>query len=101
VFDRLITSGFDGTSEAAISLLQEIAQSHEMTPRRWTEPRMHQRQYDSHPLQKLPPGEWRSLGGYFDYSHWIDRDRFMELDRAIAASQHGQMFAIEADDGIF
>jgi len=39
------------------------------------------------PLEKLPEGPWRSLGGYFDYSTWADRDRFLELDRAIAAGQ--------------
>jgi hypothetical protein len=39
------------------------------------------------PLPKLAEGPWRSLGGYFDYSLWADRDRFLELDRAIAAGQ--------------
>jgi hypothetical protein len=39
------------------------------------------------PLPKLAAGPWRSLGGYFDYSSWSDRDRFLELDRAIAAGQ--------------
>lgn len=39
------------------------------------------------PLQKVADGPWRSLGGYFDYSLWPDRERFMELDRAIAAAQ--------------
>lgn len=37
------------------------------------------------PMPKLAAGPWRSLGGYFDYSLWPDRDRFLELDRAIAA----------------
>jgi len=27
---------------------------------------------------------WRSLGGFLDYEHWPDRDRFVELDAAIA-----------------
>ena len=39
------------------------------------------------PLEKVPEGPFRSLGGYFDYTHWADRERFMELDRAIAAGQ--------------
>jgi hypothetical protein len=39
------------------------------------------------PLPKLAAGPWRSLGGYFDYTHWADRDRFLELDKAIAANQ--------------
>lgn len=39
------------------------------------------------PMPKLAAGPWRSLGGYFDYSLWPDRDRFLELDRAIAIGQ--------------
>ncbi len=39
------------------------------------------------PLQKLAAGPWRSLGGYFDYSLWPDRERFLELDKAIASGQ--------------
>ena len=34
-------------------------------------------------LSELPPGPWRSLGGYLDYSIWADRERFLELDSAI------------------
>ena len=37
------------------------------------------------PLVKLTPGPWISLGGYLDYEGWADRERFLELDRAIAA----------------
>lgn len=29
---------------------------------------------------------WLSLGGHFDYVYWTDRDRFLELDKAIASS---------------
>jgi hypothetical protein len=29
------------------------------------------------PAKRSP---WRSLGGAFDYEHWEDRDRFVELD---------------------
>ena len=36
------------------------------------------------PAAKLPAGPWRSLGGYMDYSGWEDRERFLELDAAIA-----------------
>ena len=39
------------------------------------------------PIQKLAAGPWRSLGGYFDYSAWTDRERFRELDRAIAKAE--------------
>jgi hypothetical protein len=35
-------------------------------------------------LRRLPPGPWRSLGRYLDYTNWPERDRFLELDRAIA-----------------
>jgi hypothetical protein len=31
-------------------------------------------------LVKLPPGRFRSLGGYFNYDGWPDQQRFMELD---------------------
>ena len=34
-------------------------------------------------LRKLPPSPSRSLGGYLDYEGWPDRERFMELDRAL------------------
>src|SRR5580658_3414955 len=37
-------------------------------------------------LRKLPPGPFRSLGGYLDYEEWPDRERFMELDRALQHS---------------
>jgi len=37
--------------------------------------------------EKVAPGPWRSLGGYLDYTTWPDRKRFLELDRAIAASR--------------
>jgi hypothetical protein len=49
------------------------------------------------PLQKLEAGPWRSLGGYFDYSLWPERDRFLELDRAIAAGQDLRDAAIDRD----
>jgi hypothetical protein len=46
-------------------------------------------------LQELPPGTWRSLGKYLDYTNWADRERFIELDRAIQlAAQIGE----EADE---
>jgi len=36
------------------------------------------------PLSKVSAGPWISAGGYFDYSDWAARERFMELDKAIA-----------------
>ncbi len=38
------------------------------------------------PLSRLPPGAWRSLGRHLDYTNWADRERFLELDRAIRTS---------------
>jgi len=35
------------------------------------------------PLIKLPPGRFRSVGGYFSYEGWPDQQRFMELDEAL------------------
>lgn len=40
----------------------------------------------SQPLQKVAEGPWRSLGGCLDYTNWKDRERFLELDRAIASA---------------
>jgi hypothetical protein len=40
---------------------------------------------DEFSSSKLPPTQFRSLGGYLDYDGWEDRERFMELDRAIRA----------------
>ena len=37
------------------------------------------------PFQRLSGGPWQSLGGYFDYSQWAARERFVQLDKAIAA----------------
>lgn len=37
-------------------------------------------------LIRLPPGPWRSLGRRLDYTNWTDRERFLELDRAIQTS---------------
>ena len=42
------------------------------------------------PLKKLPPGRWRSLGGYLNYANWSERQRFLELDAAIEALQSSQ-----------
>jgi hypothetical protein len=36
------------------------------------------------PTKRSP---WRSMGGVFDYEHWADRDRFVELDFLILLSR--------------
>jgi len=55
----------------------------------------------SGPLQKLAAGPNRSLGGYFDYTHWKDRERFLELDRLIASGQTSHESEEEGDRQIF
>lgn len=44
------------------------------------------RERASSSLPQVAPGPWRSLGRYLDYTNWADRDRFVELDRAIEAN---------------
>jgi len=39
------------------------------------------------PVPRVAAGPWRSLGGCLDYSQWPDRDRFLELDRALTMAQ--------------
>jgi len=86
-FNKVNPSEFDGSSEAAISVLHELTQGQEIGRGRPRESRTYRRPWENRaPLQKVPPSEWRSLGGYFDYGHWAERDRFMELDKAIAAT---------------
>jgi hypothetical protein len=46
----------------------------------WTPP---ETDHSVPPLRRLPPGPFRSLGGYFDYAGWADCQRFMELDQTI------------------
>lgn len=50
------------------------------------------------PLRELPPGPWRSSGGYLDYSDWPERERFAELDRAIETGL-GDSPAVDAEVG--
>jgi hypothetical protein len=52
-------------------------------------------------LQKVAAGPNRSLGGYFDYSLWPDRERFLELDKAIASGQDLRDLNIEPETGVF
>lgn len=49
------------------------------------------------PLEKLAAGPYRSLGGYFDYGTWADRDRFLELDQLIASGQETREAEVERD----
>jgi hypothetical protein len=38
----------------------------------------------------LPISSWRSLGGYLNYATWAQRERFIELDKAIMTAQAQQ-----------
>ena len=38
----------------------------------------------------LPISSWRSLGGYLNYATWTQRERFIELDKAIMTAQAQQ-----------
>ncbi len=53
------------------------------------------------PMEKLPEGPWRSLGGYFDYSLWPERERFLELDRIIASGHDVREAEVDRDGGMF
>jgi hypothetical protein len=89
ILNGLVASRTESDSfEAWIGTLTKLAEKHEReTPAgQDTGVGMPSRELKL-PLQKLAAGPWRSLGGYFDYSHWPDRERFLELDKAIAASQ--------------
>jgi hypothetical protein len=48
------------------------------------------------PRSLVAAGPWRSIGGCFDYTEWKDRDRFLELDRAIGCSS-----SLDEGDGEF
>jgi len=49
------------------------------------------------PLARLAGGPYQSIGGFFDYSNWIDRDRFMELDKAIYSVPCDHALELECD----
>jgi hypothetical protein len=86
------SSDNDGSSEAWLAFLKEYAGQAEESERA---PRVNREENAglelvpeaAGPLCRVEPGPWRSLGGYFDYSGWADRERFLELDRAIAAGE--------------
>jgi len=102
LLDGLVTSQSQGreTVEQWVALLTQLAEEQDRKPRA-TRDFGHRHIFSQNsgkdestrearpqaPLQQLEAGPWRSLGGYFDYSLWPDRDRFLELDRAIAAMQ--------------
>jgi hypothetical protein len=73
-------------SEKWTSLVREFAEEQERGHRHVDKARDNTRPCEINmPRRKLSGGPWQSLGGYFDYSDWTARERFMELDEAIAA----------------
>jgi hypothetical protein len=46
--------------------------------------------HEALPRRQLPPGPYRSLGGCLDYSGWSERERFIELDRALQRQAQGE-----------
>jgi hypothetical protein len=80
----------NGDSETWLAILRGFAEEPDRPAR--SNPRYRQDGITSPgslgPLEKVAPGPWRSLGGYFDYGSWEDRERFLELDAAIARAQH-------------
>jgi|SRR5580692_9444716 hypothetical protein len=82
----------DGRSEWWSCLLRDLADQQELATRNSRKPvRSPLPCKLTTPLPKLDASLYRSRGGYFDYSNWIDRDRFMELDKAISLDprRHG------------
>jgi hypothetical protein len=99
IFNGLNASKTESDSfESWIATLTKLAEQHEREARvtRDAEPAGPAREVKA-PLPKLEAGPWRSLGGYFDYTHWADRERFLELDKAIAASQDLRESEMERD----
>jgi hypothetical protein len=93
MFNELLTDG--GSPEMWLALFREFEnEPNRPTRRNQNVEKSEPSTENQGPLQKVAQGPWRSLGGYFDYTDWQDRERFMELDRAIALSRQ----SIEADD---
>lgn len=84
MFDELLTDG--ASSEAYVALLREFEDQPDCPARvnrDIAKTGMASPESDVQ-LQKLAPGPFRSRGGYLDYTDWKDRERFLELDMAIA-----------------
>jgi hypothetical protein len=90
-------------SEAWSSLLRPFADEYEGGIRRIQDSGVSARSCEIHaPFLKVSAGPWQSLGGRFDYSDWGARERFVELDQAIAAiPYHKQLIESESDIEMF
>ena len=89
MFNELTTALSNNAGSARLnSLLYEWAHQQEPGTRGMQEAGINTRSREINaPLQKVSAGPWMSVGGYFDYSNWADRERFMELDKAIARAE--------------
>jgi hypothetical protein len=88
----------DGRSEWWSCLLRDSADQQELGTRNSRKLVRSPLPYKfSTPFPKLDASLYRSCGGYFDYSNWIDRDRFMELDKAISLDPRRHSLDLEPD----
>ena len=88
VFNGLIASKTESDNfETWIATLTKLAEQHEREARVAHDVETANAVREIKPLPKVEMGPWRSLGGCFDYTHWADRERFLELDKAIASCQ--------------
>ena len=87
-FNELTTALSKNANFAKLnSLLAEWAHQQEPGTRGMQEAGINTRSCEINtPLQKVPTGPWMSAGGYFDYTDWGARERFLELDKAIASA---------------
>jgi hypothetical protein len=98
VFDGVVTSKAEADIfEAWVAALAKYADEPVRTPRIQNEPTVSE---PKPPLEKVAAGPYRSLGGYFDYSLWPDRERFLELDKAIATGQDLRDASLEQENGL-
>ena len=87
------------SSEAWSSLLRTFAEEQEGVIRRIQDAGVSARSCEIHaPLLKVSARPWQSLGGHFDYSEWRARERFVELDQAIAAIPYNKQLILSETD---
>jgi len=90
VIDNLLTVESNNDSEAWLALLRQyvfvdrerVVDTYDNSEDVISSPEIVE------PLQPVAAGPWRSLGGFMDYTGWAARERFLELDEAIAGGQY-------------
>ena len=102
LFNGLVATGNGNDFEAWIATLTRLADEQEVRARVQHDPGSGNSSREiRNPLQKVAAGPYTSLGGYFDYSLWPDRERFLELDKAIAAGQEIREDEVDHDVSMF